>query len=141
MGWLSRLPYPMHTVFLPHDGDNRSLQTGRSLADIIRDDFHYKVQVLPRDVHEYLQIDRAKRYFPRVWIDTGCVRLMECLTFFSKEYNKRFGTWAGVSRHDEYSDGAKSFLYMVQAVERLTGSTADEYTKDEVLAMRYARRY
>jgi hypothetical protein len=139
MSYLSALPYAVYKVFLPHDAGARSLQTGRTLEGIVHEDFGFKTHVLKRDQHEILGIDLAKNYFNRCWFDkrkTG--RLIECLTLFSKEYNRRFGTWQSKSRHDQYSDSAKSFIYAMQGVDQLERHSIDsDFAPGELAAMRF----
>ena len=136
--WLTALPYPIDNVFLPHDAGATSAQTGRTYEEIFKEDFRFKTTLLKRDTHEILGIDLAKRYFNRCWIDSNnCGRLVECLTLFSKEFNRRFGTWLTKSRHDEYSDGAKSFIYAMQGIASLEGSSADEFEPGEIERMKF----
>ena len=138
MGMLTALPYSINTVYLPHDAGARSLQTGRTLEGIVHEDFGFKTYILKRDAHEILGIDNARNLFNRCWFDkakTG--RLVECLTLFSKEFNRRYGTWLTKSRHDQYSDGSKSFIYAMQSVQHIERSNDDgDYAPGELDAMR-----
>lgn len=139
MNWLVKKSYNIERIFLPHDAKAMSLQTGKCIDELVRENFGYKTTVMSRVSHEILDIDHARNMFRRCFFDQSkCTRLIECLTLFSKEYNKRLNMWLTKSRHDEYRDSAKAFIYMCRGVEHLeTYSSDSEYSSDDLRSMKF----
>jgi len=112
--WLSQREYPIKTLGLPHDAKALTLAASKSIEEIFRG-FGYDVVILKRDDHEILGINDVRNAFNRCYIDKiKCARGLECLDKFRKEYDDKHCCYRTKSVHDEYSDGAKGFIYSIQ---------------------------
>lgn len=132
VNWLRKKPYEYEKHFMPHDADNRSLQTGKSLVDIARQ-MGLKVDVLPRDSNELFGIECLRNMLPRFFFDqTKCAAGIKAVESFRKEWNEKLGCYREKSLHDWSSHGAKALIYAAEAVQRLgssAGLTAEEWQR------------
>src|SRR5690606_8587885 len=76
--WVKGLPYKVHQHFLPHDGEARELQTGKSRKQFL-EDRGFNVNIVPR--HEPMDgIETARLRFNRMYFDAEkCQRGIDCL--------------------------------------------------------------
>jgi phage terminase large subunit len=108
--------YNWGTDYLPHDGNSKNLQTGRSAKDVLQA-YGREVQVIPRDDPER-GIRNARMVFDRCYFDkTKAGRLVECLKRYRRAINVNTGEPTGPV-HDEYSHGADAFRYMCAVVDQ-----------------------
>ena len=129
--WMQNLPYKVRLLGLPHDSESKVLSSSKSVADIFRRDFHYEVIVLKRDEIEIQGINEARAALDSCWIDkVKCKRGLECLDKFRKDWDEKHGCYRSKSVHDEFSDGAKGFIYSIQLRNRLTGRRGDMSVKE-----------
>lgn len=113
--WMRSLPYPIIGIGLPHDSEAKVLSASKSTADIFRYDLRRDVTVIKRDAHEIFGINEARSIFNSCWFDkVKCHRGLECVDKFRKEWDERHACYRSKSVHDEYSDGAKGFIYSIQ---------------------------
>lgn len=118
--WLRSLPYPNSGMGLPHDSEAERMGAAKSTADIFRHDLHRDVTVIPRDAHEIFGINEARSAFNQCWFDrVKCKRGLECVDKFRKEWDEKHCCYRTKSVHDEYSDGAKGFIYSIQYANKL----------------------
>lgn len=112
---------------LPHDGANRSPQTGKSSKDFIRGLGFENIRVAPRPYRKEDGIEAVRQVLGKCLFDeTGCSRGLEALTQYSKEYseiNKVFKTrpisnWAchGADAFQTLALGHPRLLYMPSKV-------------------------
>ena len=117
--WLHRLPYNIKIVVLPHDSRAKVAAASQSYEEIFKG-FGYDVIVPERDSHEINGINKARNAFNKCYIDEQkCDRGIECLQKFRKEYDTKHECYRSNSVHDQYSDGAKSFIYSIQGAEMI----------------------
>ena len=115
--WLDKLPYNVKTVVLPHDAKAKVAAASESYEEIFKK-LGYRCYIPQRDSHEINGINKARNNFNRCYFDaTKCDRGVECLQKFRKEYDSKHECYRSNSVHDQYSDGAKSFIYSVQGAE------------------------
>lgn len=118
---LKALPYNWGSDFLPHDGASKSIQTGRSPAEILTM-LNRNVIVGQRLDPEY-GIQAARLMFPRVYFDkASTVGLMNSLKRYRRQMNQTTGAF-GAPLHDDASHDADAFRYLAVAEQQLVNST------------------
>lgn len=115
---LDRKPYLYGKDWLPHDGGNRDIKTGKSAQEILTG-LGRRVEVIPKmDVET--GIKAVRMVLPRTYIDESkCERLVACL----KRYKRHIPTTTNEPAkplHDEYSHGADAMRGLAVIVDRLT---------------------
>lgn len=102
--------------WLPHDADHRSLQTGKSAAEVLRA-FGRRTRPVPNvSVEDGIRAGRiafAQAYFDRARAD----RLIECLKRYRRNINRHNEPANPV--HDQYSHGADAWRYLALVAERM----------------------
>jgi phage terminase large subunit len=111
-------PYRWGTDFLPHDGNSRSVNTGKSAREIL-DQLGRKVEIVPRlDVEEGIQA--ARLMFPRIYFDLSkTAKLLQSLKKYRRQMHQSTGTF-GAPLHDDASHDADAFRYLAVSESRLT---------------------
>jgi len=128
-------PYKIARWFLPHDANVEDLSADKSRADIFRS-LGCKVKVLrvTSSVNNDISICRAN--MPMVWIDPIEASLVVDMMYnYSKEWDAKGGCWKDRPMHDEWSNPADAFRYMILGYNGGVGSTL----RDEV-KMKHRRR-
>ena len=118
---LKAYPFNWGLDFLPHDGASKSIQTGRSPAEILG--------ALGRNVKVGLRLDpehgiaAARLMFPRCYFDklttTG---LMDSLKRYRRQMNQATGAF-GAPLHDDASHDADAFRYLAVAEPEMTNES------------------
>ena len=118
---LKALPYQWGIDFLPHDGASKSIQTGRSPAEIL--------SALGRNVQIGARLDpeqgiqAARLMFPRCYFDKpSTIGLMDSLKRYRRAMNARTGSF-GAPLHDDASHDADAFRYLAVAEPQMTNET------------------
>lgn len=89
--------------YVPHDAAKRSVESGDSTADILRDEGVRPLKVCDRTSVQ-AGIEKVRKLFRKFYIDTkNCSRLVEALRSYRKEWNDRRGVWKNKPLHDEHS--------------------------------------
>lgn len=126
---LKQLKYNWGTDWLPHDGNHKNPQTGKSPKQWLLSLGRKNVKVMDRTDAER-RIKAARQMFPRIYIDDsdfsktmdtgylGCARLIECLKHYRRNVPLTTGE-PGTPRHDEYSHGADAFGALAEVVEQI----------------------
>ncbi len=133
---LKALPYTWGLDFLPHDGASKSIQTGRSPAEILTA-LGRNVQIGARlDPEQGIQA--ARLMFPRVYFDrTTTTSLMDNLKRYRRAMNARTGSF-GAPLHDDASHDADAFRYLAVAEPQMSneawGSVAPIIYKNRRIA-------
>jgi hypothetical protein len=98
--------------YLPHDAQNRSLQTGKSILQIMEELLPgHRFEVVPRieQVISGIQQTRMK-LSGNVYIDADeCADGIIALENYRKRYNERLGVFTDQPLHDRYSNYADAF--------------------------------
>ena len=109
--------YNLGTLYLPHDGSAKNLQTGMSPKQIMQR-LGFSVEVIPMTKVES-GIKAARLIFRQCYFDeTRTARLVECL----KRYRRNIPTTTdepSTPVHDEFSHGADAFRMLALIVDRL----------------------
>lgn len=133
--WLLKLPYTCKDVILPHDAKAIAPSASESYDQIFKR-LGYRTFIPLRDSHEINGINHARNSFNKCFFDEEkCSRGLECLTKFRKEYDTKHETYRKNSVHDQYSDGAKSFIYSSQGTDMILANitNADAFKKHKEL--------
>lgn len=106
--WIKALPYTVHEHYLPHDGEARELQTGKSRKEFL-EERGFNVEIVPR--HEPMDgIDAARTRFNRFWFDAKkCERGIDCLRMYRADYDDKNQVLRPRPLHDWASHGADAF--------------------------------
>jgi len=104
--------YTYDRHYLPHDAEHKSLQTGRSVLEILRDLLPgHRFDVVPRvnNVLEGIHETRMK-LAGNVYFDAeGCESGIRALENYRKKYNEKLGVFTSQPLHDQYSNLADAF--------------------------------
>lgn len=103
-------PYPISTLWLPHDAKITTMQTGRSTVEqLIGEGF--ECQVVPRLAVQH-GIDAARLMLHKVRIDgNNCAKGVEALRAYRRQFNEKTQQFQNVPLHDWASNGADAFRY------------------------------
>ena len=114
--WIKALPYRVHQHHLPHDGEARELQTGKSRKQFL-EERGFNVNIVPR--HEPMDgIDAGRLRFNRMWFDAEkCARGIDCLRMYRSEFDDKNQTLRQRPLHDWASHGADAFRCGVMGAE------------------------
>lgn len=106
--YIKALPFTVHQHYLPHDGEARELQTGKSRKQFL-EERGFNVDIVPR--HEPMDgIDAARLRFNRMWFDAeNCARGIDCLRMYRAEFDDKNGVLRPKPLHDWASHGADAF--------------------------------
>ena len=119
--------YNWGRMFLPHDGEHKSLQTGQSAAAVMRS-LGWKVSIVP-NVPVETGIKTARQAMRQTYFDKGkSARLVQCL----KRYRRAISAQTdepGAPLHDEYSHGADAFRYTALVANEMRNEVAPAQTK------------
>jgi phage terminase large subunit len=110
--------YRWGTDFLPHDGNSRSVNTGKSAKEIL-EQLGRRVEIVPRmDVEEGIQATRL--LFPRCYFDAEkTAKLLQSLKKYRRQMSQSTGAF-GAPLHDDASHDADAFRYMCVSENRMT---------------------
>lgn len=104
-------PYIYGGHYAPHDGKQRSLQTGTSLIETARKigiNFTVVESISIED-----GIEAARGTLPRCWFDVkNCQSGIDALENYHREYRDKYETFADRPCHDWSSHAADSFRYL-----------------------------
>jgi len=115
--WLVSLNIRITNVYLPHDAKVRELGSAKSRYGILYDLGMRNMTVLKKTNNKSNDIELARRMLPHVIIDmtpgTGCDYLDDMMHNYSKQWDEKGGMWKDKPLHDEWSNPADAFLYLV----------------------------
>lgn len=114
--WIKSRPYTVHRHYLPHDGEARELQTGKSRQEFLAER-GLNVSIVPRG--EVMDgIDAGRLRFNRMWFDADkCARGIDCLRMYRSEYDAKHKVLRSHPLHDWASHGADAFRCGVMGAE------------------------
>lgn len=131
VNWLKSRPYTVHQHHLPHDGEARELQTGKSRKQFL-EERGFNVNIVPR--HEPMDgIDAARLRFNRMWFDAEkCARGIDCLRMYRADYDEKNQVLRTKPLHDWASHGADAFRCGVMGAEENRTFDLPQVTNDWV---------
>lgn len=110
--------YNLGTLWLPHDGESKNLQTGKSPKEVLIG-LGFDVQIVPNLSVEQ-GIHAARLLFPRCYFDKERTQpLTNGLKRYKRQMNQQTGTF-GAPLHDAASNPADAFRYLGIVADQLT---------------------
>lgn len=104
--------YTFGCHYLPHDANNKSLQTGQSAREILEELLPgHRFEVVPRVENVLTGIQQTRmRIQGAVYFDeVRCADGIAALENYRKKYNPTLDVYASTPLHDRYSNGADAF--------------------------------
>lgn len=112
---LQSKPYVYGTHYLPHDAASGSIQTGRTVQDMLYEQ-GIKSTVLPREHDISVGIEAVRALLNICFIDqTNCKHLIKCLESYHKKYNDKQNCYSESPVHDFSSHMADAMRYVASA--------------------------
>jgi phage terminase large subunit len=113
--------YNLGTLWLPHDGAAKNLQTGKSPQEVLTG-LGFDVQIVPNiDVEQ--GIHAARLLFPRCYFDKAKTSLLtNALKRYRRQQNATTGAY-GAPLHDDNSHPSDAFRYLAVVADKLTNET------------------
>lgn len=104
--------------FIPHDGKNRNFNDGLKNTIDYLSEMGERGQFVKRPSTHKVAIESIRRqlYFTNFNAE-NCVRLIDCLCAYEKEYDEDLATYKSTPNHDWSSHGVKSYQTMALAIE------------------------
>lgn len=116
------------THYLPHDADHKSLQTGKSVRDLLEGALPgHRFVVVPRVEHLLTGIQQTRVAFGGCWFDVEeCADLIAALDAYRKKWDPRLEVFTDEAVHDGFSNYADAFRQFGQGyiAPRLAGDAA-----------------
>jgi hypothetical protein len=117
--WIKDLPFRVHQHWLPHDGEARELQTGKSRQEFL-EQRGFDVDIVPRHSVDD-GISAVRMMLNRSWFDAEhCARGIDCLRMYRSEFDEKKQTLKARPLHDWASHGADAFRCAVMGAEERT---------------------
>jgi phage terminase large subunit len=114
--WVKSLPFKVHEHFLPHDGEARELQTGKSRVEFL-EGRGLSCTIVPRHNVED-GINAARVRFNRMYFDAEkCAKGIDCLRMYRSEFDEKNQTLKPRPLHDWASHGADAFRCAVMGAQ------------------------
>jgi phage terminase large subunit len=114
--WLKRLKYPIDQLILPHDAEQRELQTGKTRKQFL-ERHGFKCKLLPRHSPDE-RIEAARVRFNRFWFNaTDCKHGIEALEMYRADFDEKANTLKTRPLHDWTSHYADAFGYGVMGAK------------------------
>ena len=112
---LQSKPYVYGTHYMPHDAGSGSIQTGRTLQDVAREQ-GINATVLERETDISIGIEATRSMLSIAFIDeTKCKFLLKCLENYHKKYNDKQNCYSETPVHDWTCHASDSVRYMANA--------------------------
>ena len=103
--------------YVPHDGEKRDINTGKNTVDFGQE-MGENFYVVPRPTSKINAIQSMRKLLYRTKFNKqNTVRLIECLSNYSKEYDPKKGIYKDNPVHDWTSHGVDSFQTLALALE------------------------
>jgi len=135
--------YVYGTHYLPHDGANNTVQTGKRNIDILGELMpNHKFDIIPRTPHVYTGIQLTRAAMTQCWIDEeGCGDGIAALDCYRKKWSEPLQAFTDSAVHDSFSDYADAFRQWGQWIDTRPNTSADPAWIKKLIAMkRNARR-
>jgi len=123
--------YHYKDIWAPHDIKVKELGSGKTRLARLRE-LGVRAKVLKRsDVAT--GIERVRRMFPNLYIDSSCDKLITVCYSYSRKWNETLGSWSDTPLHDQYSNGADALRYVAMS---LGNSGVDSSGEDTLMRRR-----
>jgi hypothetical protein len=134
---LQAKPYVYGTHFFPHDAGAGSVQTGRTLQQVAREQGINAVLLKRDDIG--VGIEGARALLSMCYIDEHkCKYLIKCLENYHKKYNEKMNCYSETPVHDWSSHAADAFRYTAMSRQHFGSSSqgVNVLTPDRIRDMR-----
>ena len=119
--WLKEKGYNWGKVWLPHDGNQHDIKTGKTSADYM-EAYGWDVEITP-DMSVEAGIKNVRNMFPRIYFDKEKAKgIVHCAKRYRRRINKETNE-AGQPLHDEWSHGADNLRYICVNADNMTNHT------------------
>lgn len=107
----------VHSHYFPHDGQKRDFNTGKNSIDFMQE-MGERAFIVPRPSSKINAIEsmRRKLYITELYKE-NTVRLLDCLSNYSKEYDDKMGKYKERPVHDWSSHGVDAFQTLTIALD------------------------
>lgn len=97
--------------YLPHDGENKSVQTGKSAMQILQELLPSQtVEIVPRTEAVLTGINQTRMKMADIYIDdVECADAIAALDNYTKKYNEKLDVYMPEPLHNRYSNYADAF--------------------------------
>ena len=115
--------YLLGNIYLPHDGEDKSVVTDVSAKKKMQDLFpNVKIRIVPRIAMKSMAVDAARSklaecYFHEQNTSKGELNGVWCLENHKKKWNESIGNWSDEAVHGPASHGADAFMQFAQGWE------------------------
>jgi len=108
--------YVYGTHYLPHDAGHSGLHTGKTLAQLLREQLPgQRFDIVPRVEHVYVGIQQTRAAMASCWWDEQhCADGLASLAAYRKRWNKALGHYTDDPLHDSHSHYADAFRQFAQ---------------------------
>lgn len=110
----------INMVYLPHDGKNKQVTSGKSAEDIVREE-GFEVICLPRSKNSEeisVRIYKVRKKFSQFYFDPFRVNiLLECLSKYRRSWQADKVSFSLKPVHDEYMDMGILLEYFILGIE------------------------
>ena len=102
--------------YVPHDAANTSLQTGKTMIQLLREQMAgQSFEIVPRVDHVLVGINQTRAAFAGCWFDEEeCADGLASLAAYRKRFNKAIGAFTDEPIHDSHSNYADAFRQYAQ---------------------------
>lgn len=108
---ISKLPYDIGELVLPHDAKVMEMTTGRTRVEVLEGLGYYTTIVPNLRIEDGIQSVRS--IFDKCWFDQErCSLGIDRLENYHRKYNERTGEFMRQPNHDVNSHGSDSFRYL-----------------------------
>lgn len=111
--------YVFGTHYLPHDGTNGSLQTGKKMINLLREQLPgHSFRLVPRTPRLITGIQQTRAAMASAWIDEeNCGEGLASLAAYRKRFNSAIGAFTDDAVHDSHSNYADAFRQWAQGYD------------------------
>jgi len=121
-------------VYFPHDGNTRSVQTGKTPQQLMRE-YGFETEIIARPQVKKNGIEASRQAFANCYFDEKrCAKGIDALRQYHKEYDDDNGVFKTMPVHDwtsHYADGFQTFALWKQ--RQLAELGADEEDDDTII--------
>lgn len=114
--WLVNKPYKLEMSYGDPSGQNRQLNTGRSVfEDLMSDEtakkLGYRMRMFARKSFVIDKINATKNLFNSLWVDDRCDKIIEAITNYHYAWDDKRGEFSEEPYHDWSSHGCDQLGY------------------------------
>ena len=111
--------YVYGTHYIPHDPANTSLQTGKTMLQMLQEQMpRHRFVVVPRVAKVLVGIQQTRAAMATAWIDEdACGEGLASLAAYRKRYNKAISSFTDEPIHDSHSNYADAFRQWAQGYD------------------------